>query len=512
MPRQYSARTHKRTRNEDGFSLLEVMIAAVMLTLGLLSIVGVFPYGIEASHRAQDVTQASLLAQSMFEGLKNDPRNFPIIPGADSVIVPLPGNGYDDDNNNDVYNPSLTRNEFDLNHNGYPDMDYDGGPEFDALAHRLGMSGVINNGMDDDGDGVIDDNGDSWSIDVNSVPPWFSKYAPDGNLSYDPEPRTDEEYADGIDNDNDGLIDEDTRLPSVRIPRTNVFLPTLAGDGVDNDGDGEDNDDDSKTPAVADGIDNNGDGAIDEGIDEEIWDGRDNDGDGFVDEDCQLARFPFSPAKFPPPYDRYGWQIRVGVVPDNGRWGLVDVNGDGIPDLGDGIDNDGDGFVDEELPDGLDMDFKVPTRQQSGTGFLRAFTRPPTQDGLVDEDCIAAPLPGWRRVEIVITWGGDGKDNDEDWEGGKNDITRVDPRDRYSLGTTDPSEIRRQRISYGSIEWGVDEEKLDGIDNDFDGVIDEDFYTDEFVLVGFINLSDPSLSFTLTSGQPRGLVSSVGVE
>lgn len=501
-----SVRTNRRpVRTERGFSLIEVMIAATMLGLGLLSIVGVFPYGIEASKRSENVTQASLLAQSIFEGMKTDPRNFPIIPGADLTLIPMPGNGYDDDENNSVYNPRNNRNPFDLNKNGLPDADYDGMPEFDALAQRLGMRNVRANGLDDDGDGVIDDNGDSWSANLQSVPATFSRWAPDGILWYDPEPRIDEEFPDGIDNDGDGLIDEDVRLASVRILNSFVFLPTLAGDGVDNDFDGEDNDGDPTTPAIADGIDNDGDGQIDEGIDEEVWDGRDNDGDGKIDEDCQLAAFPPSPALFPAPYNKFGWQIRVGVVPDNGRWGLVDVNGDGIPDLGDGIDNDGDGLVDEELKDGLDMDFPIVARRQRGVGFLRGFTRPPGQDGLVDEDCVASPLPNWRRVEIKITWGGDGKDND-------GDLTRVDPKSQAAFGEIDPRETRRQRISYGSIEWGIDEEKRDGLDNDRDGEADEDTYEDEFILVGFINLQDPSLSFTLNSGQPRGLVNSIEIE
>src|SRR5690606_16516822 len=96
-----------------------------------------------------------------------------------------------------------------------------------------------------------------------------------------------------------------------------------------------------------------------EGIDEEIWDGLDNDGDGLIDEDCRHAAFPFMASKFPKPYDKFAWQIQVGRIPDNGRFGLADINGDGIVDLGDGIDNDGDGFIDEEIPDGLDFDFPI---------------------------------------------------------------------------------------------------------------------------------------------------------
>ncbi len=488
----------KKTSNQ-GFTLLEVIIAASILALGLLSIVKVFPYGIETSRRAEDLTQATLLAQSMFESLKTDPENFPILPGADSVLIPLPGNGYDDDTNFAAY--ARPRNNSDLNQNGIPDMDYDGMPEADGL----GYAGITPNGIDDDNDGVIDDDGDSGPLhNRNNIPPRaFTAMARDGDLYYDPEPGTDEEYADGIDNDRDGLIDEDCRLASVRVLGSGFLLPLLAGDGIDNDGDGEDDDNNPNTPAKADGIDNNGDGRIDEGIDEEIWDGKDNDGDGMIDEDCQMARFPFSPAKFPAPYGRYQWQIFVGRIPDNGRYGIEDINGDGIPDMGDGIDNDGDGKIDEELPDGHDYDFPTLSGRRAGSNFFRAYTQRPQSDGKVDEDCIAAPLPNWRRVEIVISWGGNGEDDD-------GDLARVDPRNTSTLGVDQQSFGRRsQQISYGAIEWGIDEEKPDGLDNDFDGQVDEDTYGYDFRLVGFVNLEKPRESFTLIGGQPRGLVSSI---
>lgn len=148
--------------NKKGLSLIEVIVASVILGLGLLSIVRVFPYGIEASRRSEDLTQATMLANTIFEGLKSDPVNFPIIPGSPDVIIPIPGNGYDDDTNNNMFNQTRTRGRRapgDFNGNTIPDTDYDAKPERDGSPFFTSQP----NGLDDDGDGVIDDDGDSGS-------------------------------------------------------------------------------------------------------------------------------------------------------------------------------------------------------------------------------------------------------------------------------------------------------------------------------------------------------------
>lgn len=435
------------------FTLLEVMVAATILGVGLLAIVRVFPVGLAAAQRSEDFTRAALLARSIFEGLKADEVDFPVVTtlGTDArgntmVVacpIPLPGNAYDDDGDWFLnYSSPQRRAAVDLNGNGRPDVDYDGMPEPIHLQ---------SNGVDDDGDGVVDDNGDGF-VPRRSLPPGATSLGhaftvvmrPDGNLLYDPEPYVDEEICNGLDDDGDGLIDEDCRLFSVRAGRGRgtVYRPTLAGDGIDNDGDGQ--------------------------VDEEIFDfldkatinvsGKGGAPDGLVDEDCGLARFPWSPARLAPPDDQFSWQVFVGVVPDIDVPNLEEdnplYNRALLGDLGDGVDNDGDGKIDEESPNGLDDD----------------------GDGLVDEDCIAGVSAGWRRVEILITWGGDGEDED-------GDMKRVHPQGLTVLP-------RRGNIpfAYGPVTWGIDEEARDGLDNDLDGEIDEDCYEFSYKLVGYLRM------------------------
>lgn len=80
---------------------------------------------------------------------------------------------------------------------------------------------------------------------------------------------------DGIDNDNDGLIDENCPPPI-----------EICGDGIDNDGDGLIDEDCQTEEICGDGIDNNGNGQIDENCVEICGDGIDNNNNGQIDENC----------------------------------------------------------------------------------------------------------------------------------------------------------------------------------------------------------------------------------
>lgn len=57
--------------DRKGFSLLEVMVAVVILAFGLLAIMHLFPIGLRASKISQDTTVATFLAQQKIEELRN---------------------------------------------------------------------------------------------------------------------------------------------------------------------------------------------------------------------------------------------------------------------------------------------------------------------------------------------------------------------------------------------------------------------------------------------------------
>lgn len=65
----------KELLNEKGFSLLEVLIALVILALGLLALGNMQVMGIGGNASGQKMTTATTLAQDAMEGLTNVPYN-----------------------------------------------------------------------------------------------------------------------------------------------------------------------------------------------------------------------------------------------------------------------------------------------------------------------------------------------------------------------------------------------------------------------------------------------------
>ena len=60
----------QRTRRTDqGFSLIEVMISIALLTIGLLSLLGIFGVAMAATQTSQENNTAKLLADEAMEGI-----------------------------------------------------------------------------------------------------------------------------------------------------------------------------------------------------------------------------------------------------------------------------------------------------------------------------------------------------------------------------------------------------------------------------------------------------------
>jgi len=64
---------HAASRRSGGFTLLEVLIALVILSIGLLGIAGLQSVGLRGSHSAYLTSQASLLAYDMADRVRANP-------------------------------------------------------------------------------------------------------------------------------------------------------------------------------------------------------------------------------------------------------------------------------------------------------------------------------------------------------------------------------------------------------------------------------------------------------
>jgi type IV pilus assembly protein PilV len=68
--------SHGAHHTARGFTLLEVLIALVVLSIGLLGIAALQGVGLRTSHGAHLASQASLLAYDMADRIRANPQNF----------------------------------------------------------------------------------------------------------------------------------------------------------------------------------------------------------------------------------------------------------------------------------------------------------------------------------------------------------------------------------------------------------------------------------------------------
>jgi len=106
-----------RLRSEQGFGLIELLMAMVMLNVGILAIVGAFNSGIFALNRASRVTTASALADSQMELYRA--LTYPVI-ALDSSSVTATDNTYKCDSALGASCPNATSGEVTTTCSGSP--------------------------------------------------------------------------------------------------------------------------------------------------------------------------------------------------------------------------------------------------------------------------------------------------------------------------------------------------------------------------------------------------------
>ena len=102
------------SKKRDGFSLVEVLIALVVFTAGILTIIRVFPTGLGIIRNSQNVTVADRLAEAELERLKNGIAHLPA-----GILSFVQGVGFVDTD------PDLYSNLMDIAGTQYSDLRFE---------------------------------------------------------------------------------------------------------------------------------------------------------------------------------------------------------------------------------------------------------------------------------------------------------------------------------------------------------------------------------------------------
>lgn len=80
---------HKANPKFSGFSLTEVLIALTVFTIGILSLVLLFPHGMTAANQTANLSIATLLAQQKIEDVKRDDSTWSAGTTKGPIVFPL---------------------------------------------------------------------------------------------------------------------------------------------------------------------------------------------------------------------------------------------------------------------------------------------------------------------------------------------------------------------------------------------------------------------------------------
>ncbi len=83
----------ERIRDEAGYSLVEVMVAIMILAIAVIPMVGMFDAGLRAAVLGGDYDRARAIAGEELEEMRTLPYNTPPNPPADSVVEIYPPGG-----------------------------------------------------------------------------------------------------------------------------------------------------------------------------------------------------------------------------------------------------------------------------------------------------------------------------------------------------------------------------------------------------------------------------------
>ena len=122
--------------NQDGFTFIEVMVALVVVTIGILSLNAMQVAYLRGNETAGHLTMASTWNSDLLENVISRPYDDPVLNGADDPLEDVDLDGTDQDTNGDGIDDIATDLEFGLNDIG-GDADHNSAEHLDIMDPAL---------------------------------------------------------------------------------------------------------------------------------------------------------------------------------------------------------------------------------------------------------------------------------------------------------------------------------------------------------------------------------------